>query len=503
VAIALDEFVKTLHDSGIIPADGLAQLIAPQGAATDAEQLAEELIRQERLTRFQAQTLCAGKGKSLVLGNYVLLDKIGSGGMGEVFKARHQVMERLVAIKLLPAALTKDPAALERFHQEIKAGGKLNHPNIVDTYDADHEQGQYYLVVEYVPGSDLAALVKQQGPLPVARAVDFVLQAARGLECAHRRGVVHRDIKPANLLLDPEGTVKILDMGLARLELTEGEVGQPSDLTDTGAVIGTVDYMSPEQAYNSKDADERSDIYSLGCSLFFLLTGEPLYVGETAVEKILAHRDEPIPSLCERRSDVPEQLDAIFHKMVAKHSDDRYQSMSELVEALEACEADLPTSAALKFSPKAPEPAVTLAQPGSRLRRSFRRTSGLRRTGEQRPRGLASRLRSIGLIAAIGLGLILAIVVVPGLVLKNLGRRSTLIVQVNQPDAVVQVYAPDGAVEKIDRNLSASRTLTIAPGSHRLKVEKAGFEPFVQDFSMDSGRTLSVQVKLQPELPSR
>ena len=172
--------------------------------------------------------------------------------------------------------------------------------------------------MEYVAGQDLSALVKKGGPLSVARAVSYVLQAARGLEYAHKRGVIHRDIKPANLLLDDEGTVKILDMGLARLS-GEGDTAGQAELTGTGAVMGTVDYMAPEQALSTKHADARADVYSLGCTLYWLITGRPVYDGETLMAKLIAHREEPIPRL----GDVPEAVQAVFEKMVAKKSAER------------------------------------------------------------------------------------------------------------------------------------------------------------------------------------
>src|SRR5271165_4547699 len=177
--------------------------------------------------------------------------------------------------------------------------------------------------MEYVVGRDLAAIVKEKGPLPLRQAIDYVQQAARGLDFAHKHGVVHRDVKPSNLLLDQEGVVKILDMGLARLNENLVETPEAMELTGTGQILGTVDYMSPEQAEDVRSADERSDIYSLGCTLFYLLTRRPVFGGETVLKRILRHRDDPIPSVAELRPDCPESLDAAIQRMLAKQPDHR------------------------------------------------------------------------------------------------------------------------------------------------------------------------------------
>ncbi len=336
MAVPLDKFVRQLEESGIVAGETLKDFLPPRASPRSAEELALELVRNKKLTKFQAEEVSRGKGKSLTLGNYLLMEKIGAGGMGQVFKARHRVMNRIVAVKVLPASLTRDEAAIARFHREVQAAARLNHPNIVTAYDADQANGVHFLVMELVEGSDLSALVKKNGPFSVEKGVSHILQAAKGLEAAHAEGIVHRDIKPANLLLDKKGTLKILDMGLARLNGNSDDATQ-ADLTSTGTVMGTVDYMAPEQALNTKTADARADIYALGCSLFYLLTGKATYDGDTLMAKLLAHRDEPIPDLRVVCPQVPEPLGRLFKKMVAKKVEDRYQTMTEVIADLESC----------------------------------------------------------------------------------------------------------------------------------------------------------------------
>ena len=355
-----ETFVESLASIHILPDADLAairQLLLPANLGADAEALARDLIRQGKLTRFQASHIYQGRGKGLLFGDYVVLDKLGQGGMGQVFKAQHRRMKRIVALKLLPANMTSSERNVQRFYQEVEVAAKLTHPNIVTAYDAGESRGQHYLIMEYVEGKDLSAYVEKNGPLTVDQAVNCVLQAARGLEYAHKQGIVHRDIKPSNLLLDRQGIVKILDMGLARVERSDSSPeGVAKELTESGQTMGTVDYMAPEQALDTRTADFRADIYSLGCTLYRVLIGKPVFPGETMVQKILAHRERPIPSLRAAREDVPLALDQLFSRMLAKSPDDRIQPMNAIVSALEKLNAGVdPEESSVFLTEELPE----------------------------------------------------------------------------------------------------------------------------------------------------
>ena len=308
---------------------------------TGAEALLTRLVRDGHITQFQSDKFNSGEASEIYFGDYVVLDKLGQGGMGTVLLAKHRRMDRQVAIKVLPVTVLESKDAVARFYQEVKVAGQLTHPNIVHAYDAGEHMGFHYLVMEYVKGHDLAQVLSHMGPVPATLALDYISQAASGLEYAHAMNIVHRDIKPSNLLLDDEGRIKILDMGLARIggtiggSLFDSEVS--ANLTTTGQVMGTVEYMSPEQAEDTRQADARSDIYSLGCTFFRLLTGKGPYSRETVVKTILAHRDEPTPVI-DTGSPDDAAINQLFQKMVAKDPADRFGSVSMLLEAIRQIE---------------------------------------------------------------------------------------------------------------------------------------------------------------------
>ena len=301
----------------------------------DAEAFAQSLVSARTLTSFQADAVMRRRTSALVIGDYHVLGVVGSGGMGQVYKARHRILDRNVAIKVMHTAKAANPQLVQRFYREARAVARLTHKNIVTAYDAGETAGGLYLAMEFVDGDDLSQIVAARGPLAIDQAVNVTLQAARGLACAHANNMVHRDIKPANLLLGCDGTVKILDLGLARFT-EESEQTSEISLTMVGKLMGTVEYMAPEHAANAKDADHRSDIYSLECTMHRILTGRLPYGGATPVEKLIAQREHPIPLLSDSIANVPEKLQTAFARMVAKKPADRYQSMDDCIADLQS-----------------------------------------------------------------------------------------------------------------------------------------------------------------------
>ena len=329
-AVTIHEFVDALSDSSVLTADHLDRIrqhAVP--ASEDADALARRLVREGLITEYQAAVLLKQQNGPLLLDRYVILDTIGSGGMGLVFKALHRSMERVVALKVLPGAALNSPPKVSRFQREIRAAARLSHPHVVSAFDAHEDRGTHFLVMEFVDGPDLSQHVRKNGPLSVEEAVRLVAQTAGAMEEAHQQGIIHRDIKPSNVLLAPDGSAKLLDLGLARIREPDGVVVSET-VTDDGAAMGTLAFMSPEQALNARNADPRSDIYSLGCTLFHLVTGRVVHSEETAVEMIVAHREKPAPDLREFRADIPSWLNELFMRMVARDPSDRPQSMAEV-----------------------------------------------------------------------------------------------------------------------------------------------------------------------------
>lgn len=267
------------------------------------------------------------------LGPYVLLRRVGEGVTGRVFEARHRLMDRVAAVKVLRKKWLAYPTLVSRFRREIRAAAQLDHPNLVGVYDAGRGAGTYFLVMEYVRGIDLFQLVQRCGPLSFAQACDYVAQAALGLQHLHEHGYVHRDVKPSHLLVTPAGVVKLIDLSITRPKAAAGDAPS-APLTETGVFLGTPDFTAPEQTQDARRAGPRADLYSLGATLYYLLTGQVPFPGGTPGEKLSRHRlEKPLP-LQGLRPDVPPSLAAVVYHLMAKRPEDRYQTPAELVAAL-------------------------------------------------------------------------------------------------------------------------------------------------------------------------
>ena len=339
--VSLELFWDLLQRSGVISEEELEPLRSEYAKdlvhLDTAAKVSDDLVARNLLTRWQAEMLLQGRHKGFFLGPYRLLGLLGKGGMGSVYLAEHQLIRRRTAVKVLPSkAISRRPSMKERFRREAQAVASLDHPNIVRAYDFSKElldkTEVFYLAMEFVEGKDLQELIRNEGTLDYVCAVDYIRQAALGLAHAHAAGLVHRDIKPANLLIDKKGVVKLLDLGLVKSFDDSEEASLTGEHENT--VLGTADYLAPEQAVSSRDVDSRADIYSLGYTLYFSLCGHPPFPEGTIHQRMAAHQSRHAPPVTEHRPDCPQELIEIIKKMVAKHPVDRFHSAGELAEVL-------------------------------------------------------------------------------------------------------------------------------------------------------------------------
>ncbi|MBA2116401.1 serine/threonine protein kinase [Bremerella alba] len=328
-----NRFIELINKSKLVKSTALEQAVEELRASNegqlpdDLEVLQKHFIEKHLLTAWHCEKLRNGKYKGFFLSKYRLLRHLGTGGMSSVYLAEHILMNRKVAIKVLPRRRVNDASYLARFHLEAQAAAHLDHPNIVRAFDVDNEDNTHYIVMEYVPGADLQQIVRENGPVPFEAAADYIAQAADGLQHAHDKGVVHRDIKPANLLRDDRGIVKILDMGLARIKQDDNT---SLTIAHEENVLGTADYLAPEQAVNSHKVDHRADIYSLGCSLYYLLTGHPPFPEGSLAQRIAKHQSVMPDPVQKSRPNCPTLLQQICEKMLAKQPEDRFYDAAEV-----------------------------------------------------------------------------------------------------------------------------------------------------------------------------
>lgn len=329
------EFVDLVLKSGVVEESRVREYLkqlaeSSTGIPTEPARLAGLMVHDGLLTYFQAEQILQGKYKRFTIGKYKVLEKLGSGGMGQVFLCEHMLMRRRVAIKVLPTTKAQDPAGLERFYREARAIAAVDHPNLVRAYDIDQAENLHFLVMEYVDGVSLQELVKKVGPLPVLRACHYIYGAAVGLQHVHEIGLVHRDIKPGNILVDRHGMIKVLDLGLARFFHETDDLTKKYDEN----ILGTADYLSPEQAVDSHTVDIRADIYSLGATFYYILTGQPPFPEGTVTQKLIWHQMREPKPITQFRSDVPPEIIAIINRMMKKDAAQRYQTPAELMHDL-------------------------------------------------------------------------------------------------------------------------------------------------------------------------
>ncbi|MFQ3594328.1 MAG: serine/threonine-protein kinase [Gemmataceae bacterium] len=336
----VDAFLEIVRKSNQVDSARLDAYLKqrPEGIPTTPRKLAASMIRAGILTIFQAEQFLLGKYRGFYLAGYRILERIGIGGTGTVYLAEHALMKRRVAIKVLPTPMANDPVTRQRFMREAQVAGQLQHPNVVQVLDFREENGLHAIIMEYVHGPNLQQLLNRRGPQPVRQACEYIRQAALGLQHAHEAGLVHRDVKPANLLLDATGVVKLLDLGLARQSTEQGE-----SLTQKfhgKMVMGTADYLPPEQAMSLHDVDHRADIYSLGCTLYALIAGHPPFHEGSIGQKLLWHQTLMPPRLDRIRPEVPRELADLVERMMAKSPVDRPACCAEIADLLERWAGD-------------------------------------------------------------------------------------------------------------------------------------------------------------------
>lgn len=332
--LSVNEYVEVVRRSGLVEGPKLEKVLAslPNNGSTETIEVAQKLIDAKLITPWQNDKLMQGKHSGFVLGKYKLLSHISSGGMSSVYLAEHVLMQRRVAVKVLPPARLDDSSFRERFHLECQVMAALDHPNIVRAHDFDVDGKLHYLVMEYIDGPDLEGVVRKQGPLPFELAANYTRQAADGLGHAHDAGLIHRDMKPANLLVDQRGCIKVLDLGVARI--TGANDSTSLTLAHKEDVVGTADFLAPEQAINSHNVDFRADIYALGGTFYYMLTGHGPFPDGTMAQKLLAHQTQEPSPISKERPDCPPGLAAILLRMMAKKLKARYQTMREVSDDL-------------------------------------------------------------------------------------------------------------------------------------------------------------------------
>jgi eukaryotic-like serine/threonine-protein kinase len=436
--IAPNELITFLTRNQFLSSAQGESLVREKQRFLSAVQLCGDLVQRGWLTPYQQSQILSGQAEKLIIGSYRIQSPLGEGGMGMVFKAIQPKLDRIVALKVIrPQVLAARPEILSRFHREARAIAQLNHPNIVILFDADEANDTHFIAMEYVDGLTFEKMVRQSGPMSIKQAAEYIRQCALGLQHAYEVGLVHRDIKPSNILVSQRssgvsngssmrlirpqlvtvrdrersqtqstgsfarswGTVKILDMGLARLTEALDEEARPQNdytpLTRAGALLGTPDFIAPEQARDARTVDIRADIYSLGCTFYYILTGKPPFPGGTDVQKLIRHQNEKPFPIEELRPGIPTEIVLILNRMLEKRVEDRFSSPKQLAEAIEAYL--LPTFPQTPIPPGTPiaetPPVAETPIPGPQLRQPAPGTQRAREEEAEIPRTQVTQTR--------------------------------------------------------------------------------------------------------------
>ncbi len=329
------DLLPVIRNSGILTDRQFTDLkhrVQAGSYPTNSRDLARRLVQDGLLTEFQAGRLLGNRAQGLMVGRYVILDRLGAGSMGRVYKAHHPLMGRMVALKIIAPEIAQNERVVARFQREIKLVGRLDHPNVVRAFDADQAGAMLYIVMEYVKGASLGKILRTRGIVEPSQVTSYAAQAALGLAHAHKQGIVHRDVKPSNLFLSDDGKLKVLDLGLAALMEADDDA---TFATADGIAVGTVDYMSPEQA-TGREVDGRSDLFSLGCTLYHLACGKVPFPGDSPIDRLgkrITGRPEPLARV---RPEMPEALSDLLDRLMATRPQDRFQTGDEAAEAFEA-----------------------------------------------------------------------------------------------------------------------------------------------------------------------
>jgi WD40 repeat protein/serine/threonine protein kinase len=502
-SMPLADFLEQVAVSGLLSSEQMSALRQKaSGFRGSSLDLAARLVQRKLLTAYQVQHLMAGRAMGFFLGKYKILDPLGQGGMGYVLRAEDTETSRSVALKLLPHEATRDPDRVARFHREARAAMKLEHPNIVQTFELGQEGQLHYIAMEFIEGKSLKELIAQDGRLDPESAVNLIIQVAQALQCAAGQGIVHRDIKPSNILVTPRGTAKLLDLGLAKFFDPEAtESGWLRTLTRTGHMMGTIDYVAPEQAEDPRAADVRSDIYSLGCTLYQCLTGLVPFPEGTYVQKLLKHREGDAVQPIQLVPHMDPELSLVVERMMARRPEDRFPTADVLVEVLKK----FSTSPSRAADPVGDETSNVSGEQS--VDAAGAASTGLEHVlqsiadaADMAPLDhillMRKRRRWSRKTVAACMAVVIGWVLLAGYWNWAVSGRGTVVVSLSEkPDSELVIKLDDQAVEIED---IGGQSIEMATGSHRITVSSPGYVSRSFSFEIERDQRHDLEIVLEP-----